>query len=113
MKKKTLFSKERSYGRANAGGCRSESGRAQHSGKSPYMAPQSHAGGGWVSQAGTAAEDRRSACGKGNPSPGRNPGAVVTEDARLKLAAGHMGFRYAIFSTLESVKFSINKTFIF
>lgn len=49
MRKKTLFSKERSYGRANTRGYRSESGRAQHSGKSPYMAPQSDAGGGQVS----------------------------------------------------------------
>lgn len=34
---------------------------------------------------------------------------MVTEDARLKLAAGHMGFPYAIFPTLKSVKFSITK----
>lgn len=38
---------------------------------------------------------------------------MVTEDARLKLAAWHMGFRYAIFSTLESVKFSVTKRLFF
>lgn len=38
---------------------------------------------------------------------------MVTEDTRLKLAGGYMGFRYAVFSTFKILKFPTIKKRLF